>query len=312
MTEHPEVPTIEEDRSPLLGQRLRQARENKKLTISETATQLRISSSAVQALEQEKWELLHGRTYARGYFINYVKFLGLPMDDMMSLFNQKYTEAERPIKLPKNNMVQVEKPFPWLIWAVVIVLVGVIWFAFAQWQMQQQAEAESMQLEQSDLINELNDMAANELFNSTVEPSVIVPAQSLEEPELEPAPRIGDESGELLLSEEVAVELEQTSIETVPEVSQTNTEASADAEMAMARLTMRVDAQCWIEVLDAEGNALFRRIAQDEVVNLAGRKPLSLRLGNAAAVELIFNDQQIDLAGYTQGNVARLTLGAES
>lgn len=309
MTEHPEVPIIEEDRSPLLGQRLRQARENKKLTVNEAATQLRISASAVQALEQEKWELLHGRTYARGFFINYVKFLGLPMDDMMSLFNQKYTELERPAKLPKNSMVHVEKPFPWLIWAVVILLIGVIWFAFAQWQMQQQKDAESMQLEQSELMNDMNDVPSDQRFISQID-SVYnnTSAQLVEDAKL----RIGDESGELLLSQELPVEEVELLTPVEPAVLESSNDDSRIAENGMANLTMRVNAQCWIEVLDAEGNALFRRIAQDEVVNLAGMQPLSLRLGNAAAVEVIFNDSQVDLAAYTQGNVARLTLGAES
>lgn len=309
MTEHPEVAIIEEDRSPLLGQRLRQARENKKLTVTETATQLRISASAVHALEQEKWELLHGRTYARGYFINYVKLLGLPMDDMMSLFNQKYTESERPVKLPKNSMVHVEKPFPWLIWIVVIVVIGVIWFTFAQWQTQQQKDAELMQLEESELMNGMDDVPTDQRFISQIDTVYNnVPAQLLADTE----PSIGDESGELLLSQESPVEEVEWVRSAESMVLERSNDDSRSAENGMVNLTMRVNAQCWIEVLDAEGNALFRRIAQDEVVNLAGMQPLSIRLGNAAAVEVIFNDSQVDLASYTQGNVARLTLGAES
>lgn len=306
MIEHDDVPLIVEERSPLLGQRLRQAREAKKLTVTEAATQLRISSSAIQALEHEKWDQLHGRTYARGYFINYVKFLGLPMDEMMSLFNQKYIETQPPVGLSRNRMVPEEKPFPWFIWLVMLVIIAIAVFAFTQWQ-SQQATSEVAFVEQqpsvnaqttgSDFLGQLDagETVPEQLLNNTLE------GQSVDQTATP-------------VANEMPLDVVQEQIQTIPEQDAhvEETVASDEAAVGRASLVLRVTEQCWIEVIDAGGSALFRRIAQDEVIRLEGSKPLSVRLGNAAAVELTFNDELIDVANYAQGNVARLTLGAES
>ena len=67
--------------TPGIGHRLQQARERKKLTIAEAASQLRFTRATVIHLEQEEWDKLHSRTYARGYLLNYVMhFNNNPVD----------------------------------------------------------------------------------------------------------------------------------------------------------------------------------------------------------------------------------------
>ena len=51
---------------------------------------------------------------------------------------------------------------------------------------------------------------------------------------------------------------------------------------------------------------------KDDSIILNGRTPMSVMLGRASAVEVKFNDELFDASPYTQRDVARFTLGAES
>ncbi|MEP6701351.1 MAG: DUF4115 domain-containing protein, partial [Betaproteobacteria bacterium] len=53
---------------------------------------------------------------------------------------------------------------------------------------------------------------------------------------------------------------------------------------------------------------ISRTFAGDTPQTVAGALPLSLKIGNANAVRLQFNGTQIDLAPFTQREIARLTL----
>ncbi|TMH59012.1 MAG: DUF4115 domain-containing protein, partial [Betaproteobacteria bacterium] len=65
----------------------------------------------------------------------------------------------------------------------------------------------------------------------------------------------------------------------------------------------------WVEIRDRDGRTLMSQLnpAGSRRVVL-GRRPLSLVIGNGAAVRLIYNDNPVDLKPYIQIEVARLTL----
>lgn len=73
-----------------LGERLRRTREEKKLTVEKVAADLRLTRETIVNLEAENWHKLYAKTYARGYFINYVKYLGLPQNVLTATFNFHY------------------------------------------------------------------------------------------------------------------------------------------------------------------------------------------------------------------------------
>lgn len=67
------------DELPLndVGQKLRQARESKGLTIAEVAAETRIPQRHLQAIEKGEFDALPARTYAIGFTRSYAKLLGL-------------------------------------------------------------------------------------------------------------------------------------------------------------------------------------------------------------------------------------------
>jgi cytoskeleton protein RodZ len=74
-------------------------------------------------------------------------------------------------------------------------------------------------------------------------------------------------------------------------------------------LGVKVSSETWIEVQDARGQTLLsRKVAAGESLGLDGDVPLRLTIGNAAATQLTFRGQPVDLSANTVANVARLQL----
>lgn len=71
-----------------LGGELRQAREEKEISLAEAENATRIKASYLRALEINDWAVLPTDVQARGFLRNYAVFLGLDPDDVMSRFSQ--------------------------------------------------------------------------------------------------------------------------------------------------------------------------------------------------------------------------------
>jgi cytoskeleton protein RodZ len=81
------------------------------------------------------------------------------------------------------------------------------------------------------------------------------------------------------------------------------------ATSASAAVQLRAKAASWIEVQDANAQVLLsRRLKAGETVQLDGVLPMRVKIGNAAATELVFRGQPLDLAASTRDNVSRLEL----
>jgi cytoskeleton protein RodZ len=81
------------------------------------------------------------------------------------------------------------------------------------------------------------------------------------------------------------------------------------ATAAEKRIELVFDAECWVEIRDADGRVLFSQLNRPGTRReVAGDGPFSLVIGNAAGVKVRFNDTDVDLKPFTRTDVARLTL----
>jgi len=86
-------------------------------------------------------------------------------------------------------------------------------------------------------------------------------------------------------------------------------DATATSAAAPGMLQLRPNAQSWIEVTDARGAALISRLVEPgEAVDLDGKPPFKLKIGNAGATEVVFRGKPVELAPYVRDNVARFEL----
>lgn len=86
-----------------LGEKLRQAREERGFTISEVAEQTRISSLYLQSIENDDYNILPGGIFNKGFVKSFAKFVGLneqeALEDYSRLISQNQVEHEDDLKV---------------------------------------------------------------------------------------------------------------------------------------------------------------------------------------------------------------------
>lgn len=295
--------------SPSLGEQLRQARESKKYSIAEVAAQLRLTKDIVNYMETQQWDKLHGRTYARGYFASYVKFLGLPFDEMLAVFNLEYSVSEPSLNLLQTGREQEDKQFPWFMLALMVVVTLVIWLAFQQWQQTQVITPSPLsESEQTDTEDNFSPSIVEPLDTQPVTVEKMAPDAA------KTAEQLGTSANNL--DEIIATEAVTTAAGTI-DTSTTSTLSSEQAtETPMieeSTLQLSFTGECWVEVTNADSQVLVSKVMRaDQSLLLKSDQPLNVLLGRAAAASLTFNNQSVDLSPYIDGDIARLTLGVES
>lgn len=117
-----------------MGERLRQAREAKGLSLHEVEQATHIRSVFLQALEEERFADLPSDVYARGFVKTYANFLGLDASDLLRRYRQSAGVApvETPVIL--NEPLVRRSPSRRGFWmALIVLLIGVLgWFAYDQ------------------------------------------------------------------------------------------------------------------------------------------------------------------------------------
>ena len=70
--------------------------------------------------------------------------------------------------------------------------------------------------------------------------------------------------------------------------------------------------RCWVEVEDGEGYSIYGDLnGEKEILNIYGIAPFKVLLGRAAAVNMSFNGEDIDLLEYADSDqIAEVKLGA--
>ena len=103
-----------------IGNSLRTAREHQQLELAAVERETRIRTKYLQALEEERFEVLPGTAYVKGFLRTYADFLGLDGPRFVDEFNERFVPAEMPEAPPP---VRIRRPRRLLgAWLVVIPL----------------------------------------------------------------------------------------------------------------------------------------------------------------------------------------------
>ena len=74
-------------------------------------------------------------------------------------------------------------------------------------------------------------------------------------------------------------------------------------------LEMRFSENCWIDVVDADGNRVAYGTKQaGYIMQLTGTAPFVITLGNPSVVTINFNQQAVDMSALPAGRVAKFTI----
>lgn len=110
-----------------LGRRLQAAREALKINIEDAADHLRISPSAIRAIEADNYAHFDNITFLRGYIRAYAKWLKIPQEEISRAFLQlglkESTKIDAAVKFNLHQISSRDKPVRLVTYLMIILLV---------------------------------------------------------------------------------------------------------------------------------------------------------------------------------------------
>src|SRR5689334_12432049 len=97
--------------SPTIGQRLKNAREERYLTLEKASEETRIRIAFLKALESDDYSVMPSAAQGRGFLRNYSEYLNIDIDEVISEL-QKNAPPPQEVSgpLPQINLLETEVP----------------------------------------------------------------------------------------------------------------------------------------------------------------------------------------------------------
>jgi len=282
-----------------IGETLKNLREERNLTIMEIAGRLHLDPKIIELLEQDGFDELPASIFVRGYIRNYAKQLDVDPESLIRIYDETGSEEDPEIipeiKHPRQTSSSDKpvKAFTYLLTLILVILL------IAWWQ-------------SSFLITNDYDQADSQADESDrgQPPAFDYPFEVVEHPDIQyyekPPPIEMEHEGKT-----------ETPSETTASPATDDADGEEDEEEALIRtgegpdeVIMKLSADSWIEVYDADGEGIYVNLARaGETLVLRGKAPFSVLLGFAQGVEITFNGKEFDSASHSRSGVARFTLG---
>jgi len=157
--------------SQTLGEKLRHAREERGISISEVAEQTRISALYIESIENDNYKPLPGGIFNKGFLKSYAKFIGVDEQEALSDYARIAAESESisepPLKVYRPEVLTDDNSSssmaPTLIFAGIILalMTGGILFVLNYLQNRESNTANSNANVNTAAVNVANSNAAN-------------------------------------------------------------------------------------------------------------------------------------------------------
>jgi len=282
---------------PTVGEQLRQAREAKGLALAEVGKVLKLGVRQLEALECGYWHALPGATFIRGFVRNYARLVDLDGSVLMEQLDGQLDLKRPELKVPKNMQAEMPEPtgvaqrrdYAFVSFGLVLVAVALAVYFFMPDDLSRlKASVQSM-------VSMFSRPAPEAVSSVASDDDPVLPPGSSVTQVLHPQPAQTADA----LPAEARVE---------PPAAAADEPAAASLPVT-GLLKLSFAKESWVEVRDRRGNVIFSQHGQPGTEKgVDGQPPFALVIGYAPGVNLAFRGRKVDLAPYTQGDVARLTL----
>ena len=295
---------MSEPRTDSAGALLRTAREKQGLHIAALAAAIKVSPRKLDALEHDRWDELPDATFTRALAQTVCRTLKV---DARPVLDKLPPAAPQPLEPPQD--FGLNEPFrdrpgretPGLAAAAVRPMV---WGGAAL-----MLAAVLVHLLPADLWSRLTALSAAAPAAPT---PVAVPAALPASAAVAMVASASAAPAAVASAPEALASAPATAGETVfsaPPPVVTASAATPVASAASGLVQLRTSEASWIEVRDARGTTLLSRtVLPGESVGLDGNLPIRMTIGNAAATQVGFRGQPVDLTPRTRDNIARVEL----
>ena len=284
------------------GSTLRSAREAAGLSVDDVALQLKLAPRQVRALEDDDFQHLPGRTFARGFARNYARFIQLDPDRVLALMpagesapaleRPSFAAARRPMgEIPVERAAHRSSAPRVLFLLLALVAVGAAaYYEYVHKASEARREAAGVSGAESATTTIPAPQSLTAVGSTTTLPNPVA-AESPTTATLPTGEAAPGPAG-------------------TPDPAATPAGGSATAAKASdAALVLAFRGTSWAEVKDANGRVILQMTGGAGMTQtVTGTPPLELSLGNAPDVAVTFRGQSLDLAPFTRGVVARVAL----
>ncbi len=279
-----------------VGAQLKLAREKARLSLGDVSTQLLITKKRLSELESDNYEQLPAKVFVVGYIKKYAALLKLDEKSLIDAYenncantdsdDQSFLVSESPAKitLDKNIFGKHQSPPKWIIPALVFgmafaVLLGTMFFTGDK---------------------EPEKLKTPEKIKTIVDEIVVENAES-----------VSAIQGEQTDTKIEAVNLDSVNVVDVGDaVKNTVVENSPAAQKRIDSLSFSFAEECWLNVKEVEGNVIYSGTATaGSTINLEGRGPFEIMVGNAAAASLLVNGEPVSIEPQPGRKTAKLSVG---
>lgn len=270
------------------GRRLMEARNALNLSREDVARQLRLKLQTIIAIEEDRIDELPAPIYVIGYLRNYASLLKVPPEPITNSYEQLNIEAPpilSNIVKPRKKRMTTRLVY-WSSVAITVVLLA----GFISW----------LQTQKFDLFNASpvavkNDAALTEKteVSELVTPELVTPEPS---------------TFQATIMEELPAVTDQQPVEAIRNVAGAVT---PDAAPVGEKIVMNFKADCWTEIIDADGKTIiYDLLRSGRTHTFYAKAPFIIFFGNASAVSMAVNEKNYDVTPHIRGNLARFTVNA--
>ena len=287
---------------PSFGEKLKQEREKRKITLEQISGSTKIGTRMLQALEEDKFNQLPGGIFNKGFVRAYSRFVGLDEDQTVADYLQASGDAPPPPteiapqeeeREPAENIRRMEatssapsQPLPWGWFAALLLVVAL---ALSLWSHRRR---------------ELEKPPAHSNQNTT---SAAPPRDASSAP---PAPALSPASAAALGEVRANGSANSSSTSSASSPPQTPSSTSQDRPLAQGEfvVVVHVHEESWVSFTADGKTHSSELLTAGSERSIPARKEIVLKLGNAGGVDLRFNGKKLDSGGEF-GEVKTVTFG---
>jgi len=267
------------------GERLRQRRSAKNLTLADVAGAIHHNEQVLGDIEADRAGRI-AAIYRKGYIRAYARYLGFgetEIEDMLQAESDRLAELEPTVQSIFSEPPKRRPAERWLratSYVLASLLVGTL-----AWQFSREAVRLSQAGSQP---GSVTSRAAHDRSEAAGETGADGPVNASIAP-----------LGALHAAKEQGADPAEQAWASI---------SGPALPPGVNRLRINVSADSWVEITDGDGKALemdLIRAGNEKVYQ--GRQPYQILLGRASAVRLFVNDERIDLEPFTSDDVARLS-----
>lgn len=290
-----------------IGARLKEAREEKGISLDSLQETTKIQKRYLQAIEEENFNILPGKFYARAFIKEYALAVNINVDELFEEYEDDLPKPEEQASTQYTRMQRTRKEtnlsknsalfsiIPTVI--VVLLIIGVI---FAVWFFMFEGSSSNEEIKTSE---EQGDNTFTRSDNDQNNDNADTEDENEDENE--------DEDEDVDEEDETEANDSDLGIDIVEEDSegQSGTVYELSNTSDDTNLILESGGETWLEIVNDQDEQLYYGILSEadspEEIDISDEKELYFSIGNASVLDIKFNDLDFEYPSNPNDNVVQ-------